>query len=927
MRRKILFRGAAILLLSMIFTALLTSLTLSAAATSTPPVAVLTQHNDTSRTGAVLSETLLNTSNVNVSQFGKIFTRTVDGQIYAQPLYVPGVTIPGQGVHNVVYVATMHNSLYAFDADDPGAATPLWQANLGPSAPLPSPDIGPYPNYFDISLEVGALSTPVIDPSSNTIYAVAFNKDSPSSCSITCTYNYRLHALDLTTGAEKFGGPTVITGTYPGCGWDNSFCVLTFNPPRELQRTGLLLSNGILYFAFASFGDQAPSHGWVFGYDATTLQRVSIFNASPNGGYAGVWQSGQGLAVDTAGYLYFITGNGTFDADTNGGDYGDSIIKLDPSNVVGGILPVADWFTPYDQAYLDANDIDLGSGGPLLIPDTNLLLGGGKEGKLYLLNRNNMGHYNGPAGPDNVVQSFQVTSLVSNTGHIHGSPVYWNSPTGPLVYVWGEGDALKAFSLTVFSPISATFLTTPIATGTTQLDPYFMPGGILSISADGNTSGSGIVWASHPMTNANESISLGVLRAYDAANVGVELWNSRQNLARDDVGNYAKFCPPTVADGKVYLATFSNQLAVYGLLAPSIVNEPVGQTINPKQLVTLSVTAAGQGPLSYQWYVGNSGDTSHPIGGAQASSYTTSTLTSSTSFWVHVSNTAGSINSATAFVTVNQPPTILTQPLTQTITSRHSVTLTVVATGTLPLSYQWYVGNSGDTHNPIGGALLSSYTTSTLTSSTSFWVRASNIAGSVDSTTALVTVNQPPSIVTQPLTQTITSGQSVTLTVAATGTLPLAYQWYVGNSGNTTNPISGAQASSYTTSTLASSTSFWVRVSNIAGSVDSTTALVTVNHPPRILTQPLTQTITSGQSVTLTVVASSTLSLSYQWYIGNSGDTSHPINGAIESTYTTSTLKSTTLFWVQVSNVAGSTNSDTATVVIPYRVYMPLIKR
>ncbi len=359
-----------------------------------------------------------------------------------------------------------------------------------------------------------------------------------------------------------------------------------------------------------------------------------------------------------------------------------------------------------------------------------------------MLNRSNLGHYNGPAGPDNVVQSFQVTSIVNNTGHIHGSPVYWNSPNGPLVYLWGEGDPLKAFRLTVHSPVSATLQTTPIATGTTTLDPYFMPGGILSISANGSTPGSGIVWASHPMTNANHATSRGVLRAYDASNVGTELWNSTQNLARDDVGDYAKFCPPTIANGKVYLATFSNQLAVYGLLAPSILTGPISQTIYSGQPVTLSVTATGRGPLSYQWYVGSSGDTSHPIGGATASSYTTSTLTSSTTFWVRVSNTAGSIDSDTALVTVKQPPSIVTQPLGQTILSGRSVTLTVGVTGTLPLTYQWYIGSSGDASHPIGGATANSYMTSTLNSTTRFWVQVSNSAGSIASNTATVEVRR-----------------------------------------------------------------------------------------------------------------------------------------------------------------------------------------
>lgn len=740
MPRKILLRNIAILLLGVSSTVLLTSVTLSSTTTGTAsPATVLTQHNDISRTGANLNETILNTSNITVSQFGKLFTRTVDGHVYAQTLYVPAVTIPGKGTVNVVYVATMHNSVYAFDADDPDATDPLWHINLGPSAPLPSPDIGPNP-YYDILVEVGILSTPVIDHNTNTLYTVAFNKDSPSSCTITCTYNYRLHALDLTSGAEKFGGPVAITGTYPGCGWDNSGCVLTFNPPRELQRTGLLLSNGIVYFGFASFGDKAPSHGWVFGYDAATLQRVSIFNATPDGGYGGIWQSGQGLAVDTDGYLYFVTGNGTFNADTGGDDYGTSFVKLDPANVTNGRLPVVDWFTPYNQEYLDQHDIDLGSAGPLLIPGTNLVLSGGKEGKLYLLNRSNMGHYNGPSGPDNVVQSFQVTSLIHNTGHIHGSPVYWHGPNGPLVYVWGEGDPLKAFSLTVHSPISATFLTTPVATGTTELDPYFMPGGFLSISANGSTPGSGIVWASHPMTNANHAISLGVLRAYDASNVGIELWNSTQNLDRDDVGEYAKFNAPTVVNGKVYLATFSHELNVYGLLAPSVMTQPISQTINAGQPVTVSVKATGQGPLAYQWYRGNSGDTSHPIAGATTRSYLASTLAGNTRFWVRVSNTVGTIDSQAALITVNQSPGIVTQPISQTIISGQSVTVSVAATGTAPLSYQWYVGNSGDAAHPIDGALASSYSTSTLKSTTRFWVRVSNPLGSVDSDTALVEV-------------------------------------------------------------------------------------------------------------------------------------------------------------------------------------------
>ncbi len=653
MSKEVLWRFVVIFLLGAAFTWLLTSAArISAEISVQPPVSVLTQHNDVGRTGANLSETILNTSNVSAAQFGKVFSRAVDGQIYAQPLYVPNLNIPGKGLFDVVYVATMHNSVYAFDATDPDDTVPFWHAQLGPSAPLPSPDIGPNP-YTDISVEVGTLSTPVIDQNSNTLYAVAFNKDSPSACTITCTYNYRLHALDLTTGAEKFGGPVVITGTYPGCGWGSIGCVIPFRPYRQLQRTALLLSNGVIYFGFASFADAGTYHGWIFGYDANTLQRVSIYNNTPEGTSGGIWQSGQGLAADADGYLYFTTGNGTF---TNTGtlNLGNSFVKLDPAHVTNGRLPVVDWFTPYNQDFLDWNDIDVGSAGPLMIPGTDLLLSGGKEGKLYLLNKNNMGHYNGPNGPYNVVQSLQVTSPISHTGHIHGSPVYWNSPSGPLFYVWGESDALKAFRLTLHSPTDATILTTPVATGTTKLDPYFMPGGVLSISANGSAAGTGIVWASHPMTDAAHAISRGVLRAYDASNVGVELWNSTQNLARDDVGDYAKFNPPTVVDGKVYLGTFSHSLDVYGLLAPRVVTQPLSQTISARQPVTVSVTATGQGPLAYQWYLGKSGDTSHPIAGATARSYTTSTLQGPTSLWVRVSNSAGKADSVEAQVVVKR---------------------------------------------------------------------------------------------------------------------------------------------------------------------------------------------------------------------------------------------------------------------------------
>ncbi len=360
-------------------------------------------------------------------------------------------------------------------------------------------------------------------------------------------------------------------------------------------------------------------------------------------------------------------------------------------------------------------------------------------------------------------------------------------------------------------------------------------------------------------------------------------------------------------------------------LAPTITTQPQNQTIASGATATMSVTANGTAPLSYQWFVGTSGTTTTPVSGATASSYTTPALTSTTSYWVRVSNSAGTVNSSTATVTVTAAPVapaITTQPQSQTIASGATATMSVIATGTAPLSYQWFIGTSGTTTAPIAGATASSYTTPALASTTSYWVRVSNSAGAVDSSTATVTVTPAPSaptITTQPQGQTIASGATATMSVIATGTAPLSYQWFIGTSGTTTAPIAGATASSYTTPALASTTSYWVRVSNSAGAVDSSTATVTVTPatvPPTITTQPQGQTIASGATATMSVIATGTAPLSYQWFIGASGTTTTPIAGATASSYTTPALASTTSYWVRVSNSAGTVNSSTATITV-----------
>jgi len=527
------------------------------------PVTVLTQHNDNSRTGANLNETALNTSNVSAGQFGKLFTRAVDGQTYAQPLYVPGVNMGSRGIHNVVFVATERNNVYAFDADDPNAAAPLWQVNLGPPVAVRFID-----ETVDINEYIGITSTPVIDPLTRTLYCVAKTKEGGK-------YPQRLHALDITTGQEKFGGPVVIDGSVPGVGDGAKNGTVAFNSQRHFNRPGLLLQDGYLYVAFGSHGDVRPYHGWIFSYNASTLQRVGVFNTTPNTFGGAVWQSGQGLAADGTG-IYFMTANGHFDGDIGGPDLSSSFLKLTTPS-----LTLSDWFAPYNADALDQNNDDLASAGPLMIPGTNLLVGGGKEGVLYLLNRSNLGHFR--AGSDSqIVQSFHAGG-----GHIHGSPVYWNSPQqGPLIYLWTEEDALKSFRF-----VNGLFQTAPVAIGPV-VAPDGMPGAMLSVSANGSSVGTGIVWASLPFSgNANLETVAGVLRAFDASNVGIELWNSRQVAERDDLGNLAKHTSPTIANGKVYVATFSNQLVVYGLNPPGGSTSPIVSSLSPTSGTTAGGTA------------------------------------------------------------------------------------------------------------------------------------------------------------------------------------------------------------------------------------------------------------------------------------------------------------------------------------------------
>jgi hypothetical protein len=515
----------------------------------------MTQHNDLARTGANLNETQLTVTNVNTNQFGLVVTRPVDDQIYGQPLVMTNVSIPGQGLRNIVIVATVNDSMYAFDADDATVVAPYWQVSfLSPNvvAPRNTDMTGACGGgYLDFSGNIGIVGTPVIDPASGTLYVVARTKENGSS------FVQRLHALDIATGAERPNSPVTITASVTGTGDGNVAGLITFDQLRQNQRAGLALVNGVVYICWAAHCDWTPYHGWVIGYDASTLQRLAVYNDTPNGYDGGIWMSGQAPAADASGNLYLSTGNGA--VDTSGTvNRGESLLKLTRS---GTNLNVVSWFTPYNWMNLEGGDLDLGSAGMLLIPGTSLALSGGKQGILYLVNRDNMGGLTTSATTnDNIVQNFQPAV---GSHQLHGGPVWWDGPDGSYAYVQVASDYLRQYK---FDRSAGQFLLPYYSQGPTAAASG-QPGGILAVSANGTNAGSGIVWASHNLGgDANQAVRPGILHAYNAQNVTNELWNSEQLKTRDSVGNFAKFVAPTVANGKVYLATFSNRLNVYGLL-------------------------------------------------------------------------------------------------------------------------------------------------------------------------------------------------------------------------------------------------------------------------------------------------------------------------------------------------------------------------
>jgi hypothetical protein len=499
---------------------------------------VPTSQYDNSRTGATLNEKILNPRNVNATQFGRIGAFGVDGPVYAQPLFVPSVEIPGKGTHDVLYVATEHDSVYAFDFNQPGAR-PLWKVSFLDSAreiTVPSEDDVQCPF---IRPEVGITSTPVIDLKTGTLYVLVRTKIRHRVSSNE--YFQHLHALAITTGAEKFGGPKLISASVAGKGAGANGGRIDFDALRENPRAALLLSNGLVYLTWASSCDVDPYHGWVMAYDAQSLAQRAVLNVNPDGSEGGIWLSDTGPAADADGNVFVPTGNGTFDAASGGRDYGDSVLKLD-----GSSLAIRDYFTPHDQSRISEADSDVGSSGPLLLPDQpgphrHLLLQPTKDSTIYVIDRDRMGKYH--RDTDDLVEILKIP------GGGYGAMSYWNGH----VFFAASDDNLRDYSIK----------NGQLELNATALTKFTNPGATPSISANGNKDG--IVWAVATKTWNGPDNKPAVLDAFDAGHLGKPIYSSDENPQRDRAALATRFVIPIVVKGRVYFGTRS-EVEVYGLL-------------------------------------------------------------------------------------------------------------------------------------------------------------------------------------------------------------------------------------------------------------------------------------------------------------------------------------------------------------------------
>lgn len=493
----------------------------------TPP-SVTTWGYGSQRNNVNTQEYILTPTNVRAATFKKMFSYPVDGYIYAQPLFVPNLKVNGT-THDVIYVATENNSVYAFDADGGGQ---LWKRSFGSAIPCGKV------HGCGVAPVIGSTATPVLDTILGNIYVA--NRQFNSS---TGVYSHSLHSLSLVTGAENAGSPVTISASVAGTGYDSAGGVVKFNPLTASDRSAMLELGGIVYVAFASYGDADPYHGWIIGFSASNLGQMIVFNTTPNGQRGGIWNAP--LASDGT-FVYTATGNGTWDG---GPDWGDSYLKLSPVN---GRLSVADFFTPFNVSTLTADDRDLGSAMATLLPTfpsskfPHIMIGAGKEGRIYVVNRDNMGHSDS-ACDCQIVQSIPnavgVAANGSDLQRNYSTPLYWNGN----VYFSGTNDSVKRFHL---STLTSMLTTTPSDHSPTT---YAFPGSNAVVSANGN--GSGILWAVEKGAS--------VLHAYDATKLSTEFYNTNQNASRDSLGSSIKFAPPLVIHGKVYVGTHDH-LVIYG---------------------------------------------------------------------------------------------------------------------------------------------------------------------------------------------------------------------------------------------------------------------------------------------------------------------------------------------------------------------------
>jgi hypothetical protein len=541
-------RTAALVASAILAVALTSHTTTSTASVGTD---VVTYHNDIARTGQNLTESVLTQDRVSASTFGRIRVLAADGKVDAQPLYLSSLAIPGNGTHDVVYVATEHDTVYAFDA---GSGAVLWQRSLVGTGETTSDTR----SCSQVVPEIGITSTPVIDRSrgpNGVIYVVAMSKNASGA------YFQRLHALDAATGTEMFGGPATVQASYPGSGAGSSNGSVTFDPKQYEERAGLLLLNGQIITTWTSHCDIDPYTGWVIAFDAGTLVRASVLNVTPNGSRGGLWMAGAGPAADGQGHVYALDGNGTFDTALtvdgfpNRGDFGNAFLKI----ATAGGLSVADYFATFDTVAKSNADTDLGSGGTLVLPDMvdstgrarHLAVGAGKDAHIYVVDRDAMGKWNASTN-----QNYQDINGALG-GSVFSMPAYFNN----TLYYGASGRQLKAFAFTNARLASAAASTSAVS--------FAFPGTTPSISAAGTANG--IVWA---VENRNPA----VLHAYDARDLSHELYNSTQAAnGRDAFGAGNKFITPTIVNGRVYVGT-TNGVAVFGMLVP-VIAPPTGLKI------------------------------------------------------------------------------------------------------------------------------------------------------------------------------------------------------------------------------------------------------------------------------------------------------------------------------------------------------------